>query len=725
MTIIGYVARSHLNWLAGLVILGLAPASDVMAQSQPEEPRRLFQNPQPLPDSGRPDSLFRSGLPKTSLKAMLKPLRSEPLRPIVSAPVQSHERFLDLNIAYTKGEIFNPTTGSFDPVNLRSYQPNGGAGPGVNAAYLAPMIEAHPGETIRITLHNNLPADPNCFDKTIPINTPHCFNGTNLHSHGLWVSPTGNSDNVLLSINPGISFQYEYNVPEDHPSGTFWYHPHRHGSTALQVGSGMAGALIVRGNRDPILEPNGSVKHGDIDTLLVDVRPVINAPQRNQYVPIAEKVLLFEQLPYVCVKPGEQVKYIDNDPAKGIDWSCNPGEVGVVESYAQFGPGDWANSGRYTSINGEVLPIFETQSGQLERWRLIHAGVRDTISFEIRKKTKTTGLLSQLRIKATEQAEFVKTECSGESVPYQVIAADGLTMNKAQKKITQVLQPGYRNDLLVAFPAPGDYCVVNISAPAAGSVSGSQTGIATGSQVMGFVHVGGTSRVSDPDKFVLDKLTAAAARYSPAFLRRRIITDLNAGLRFDAFTPHPPITEQELVKGPDGKPKVEHLVFFIDTKTANTKFEVGTNLADVQPYDPARIDRKLALGDAQAWELQSDFASHPFHIHVNSFEIIDIIDPNGKDVSLPDAVDNGGGAIDPQYPCLKGVWKDTIWVKSLIPPEALPKGVYTIHIRTRYQRYIGEFVLHCHILDHEDQGMMQNVSILLPDGQGGVTSGHH
>jgi FtsP/CotA-like multicopper oxidase with cupredoxin domain len=47
-------------------------------------------------------------------------------------------------------------------------------------------------------------------------------------------------------------------------------------------------------------------------------------------------------------------------------------------------------------------------------------------------------------------------------------------------------------------------------------------------------------------------------------------------------------------------------------------------------------------------------------------------------------------------------------------------------VRTRYQRYIGAYVLHCHILDHEDQGMMQNVSIGLPNGQGGTAAiGHH
>jgi L-ascorbate oxidase len=78
-------------------------------------------------------------------------------------------------------------------------------------------------------------------------------------------------------------------------------------------------------------------------------------------------------------------------------------------------------------------------------------------------------------------------------------------------------------------------------------------------------------------------------------------------------------------------------------------------------------------------------------------------------------------------PGLKGVWKDTLWVKSLLPAKPPnSSGLYTIVARIRYQRYIGEFVLHCHILDHEDQGMMQNVRIAVPDGGGSAgASGHH
>ncbi len=71
---------------------------------------------------------------------------------------------------------------------------------------------------------------------------------------------------------------------------------------------------------------------------------------------------------------------------------------------------------------------------------------------------------------------------------------------------------------------------------------------------------------------------------------------------------------------------------------------------------------------------------------------------------------------------MKGVWKDTLLVKNF---GGGPSSQYTIVVRTRYQRYIGDFVLHCHILDHEDQGMMQNIRIAVPDGKGGVASSHH
>ena len=80
-----------------------------------------------------------------------------------------------------------------------------------NGSVPGPTLRLRPGDTLRVTLKNELDQ------------------ATNLHTHGLHVSPDGNSDNVYLMIEPGQTFHYEYKIPANHPSGTFWYHPHHHG----------------------------------------------------------------------------------------------------------------------------------------------------------------------------------------------------------------------------------------------------------------------------------------------------------------------------------------------------------------------------------------------------------------------------------------------------------------------------------------------------------------
>jgi FtsP/CotA-like multicopper oxidase with cupredoxin domain len=74
---------------------------------------------------------------------------------------------------------------------------------------------------------------------------------TNLHTHGLVVSPEGDSDNVFVMIDPGSGHDYEYVLGADHPPGVFWYHPHHHGNSAEQLFGGLYGAIIVE-DQDPI-----------------------------------------------------------------------------------------------------------------------------------------------------------------------------------------------------------------------------------------------------------------------------------------------------------------------------------------------------------------------------------------------------------------------------------------------------------------------------------------
>jgi suppressor of ftsI len=101
-----------------------------------------------------------------------------------------------------------------------------------NGSYVPPLLRCRLGDTLRITLKNELPDQP-----------------TNLHFHGMSVSPQGNSDNVFIHIHPGAHFDYDVHVPATGRQGPgfFWYHPHAHGLVDKQVLGGMSGALVVDG----------------------------------------------------------------------------------------------------------------------------------------------------------------------------------------------------------------------------------------------------------------------------------------------------------------------------------------------------------------------------------------------------------------------------------------------------------------------------------------------
>src|SRR5580692_4410726 len=106
---------------------------------------------------------------------------------------------------------------------------------------IAPVIRAFPGDTLRITYVNKLPATS---AETCAVNP--CMNMTNLHFHGLSVSPNAPQDDVLGMIAmPGQSLHYSVEIPRNHPPGLFWYHTHPHGESHRQVSDGMSGAIVI------------------------------------------------------------------------------------------------------------------------------------------------------------------------------------------------------------------------------------------------------------------------------------------------------------------------------------------------------------------------------------------------------------------------------------------------------------------------------------------------
>ena len=101
-----------------------------------------------------------------------------------------------------------------------------------NGAYLPPLLRANMGDVMRIEFRNALSDDP-----------------SNLHFHGMAVSPQGNSDNVFIHVHPGESFSYNVHIPvrDRQGAGLFWYHPHAHGIVARQVLGGMSGGIVING----------------------------------------------------------------------------------------------------------------------------------------------------------------------------------------------------------------------------------------------------------------------------------------------------------------------------------------------------------------------------------------------------------------------------------------------------------------------------------------------
>ncbi len=113
--------------------------------------------------------------------------------------------------------------------------------------------DVRPGDVLEVQLQNALPALQG-HDTEMHKDRPHQWTTTNLHTHGLHVSPSGASDNVFVSVAPGDQHAYRIEIPTDHSAGFFWYHPHQHGAVCQQLRAGMAGAIIVRGDLDEVAE---------------------------------------------------------------------------------------------------------------------------------------------------------------------------------------------------------------------------------------------------------------------------------------------------------------------------------------------------------------------------------------------------------------------------------------------------------------------------------------
>ncbi len=99
-------------------------------------------------------------------------------------------------------------------------------------------------------------------------------------------------------------------------------------------------------------------------------------------------------------------------------------------------------------------------------------------------------------------------------------------------------------------------------------------------------------------------------------------------------------------------------------------------------YDVARIDANIPFGQLEKWTFNSVGNTHPVHIHGSQFQVID------RNGSPPDAWEQG--------------WKDVIRLD--------PQG--TVDVLVQFNSYSGLFLMHCHKLEHADEGMMSNFQVV-------------
>jgi len=487
---------------------------------------------------------------------------------------------------------------------------------------MGPTLEMGQTGRFTVTLSNGLPPNPD-QDQPHIVNIPSQFNTTNLHTHGLHVSPSSPSDNVYLEILPqgtdakyadGVtsfvgSFTYTYDL-KNHTPGTFWYHPHRHGSVAVQVASGAAGALIVRGG------------DGTIDTV-----PGIAG--------VTEQVLLIQQ---VLLDANGELPDFDT----------------IWNATSQVAAADW-------TVNGTIGRTLTMQPGEVQRWRLVNTGFQTEARFSLAiGGVQTVGVVGS--------GGFPEMDLT-------LIAMDGVNFTTAATVKAVYLPPGGRADILVKAPdTPG-----RLLAQAGPYIQSDANGAPQAATVQAGFEIGGVwqeTPFSGTPTILFTVDVAGAAKPMPlpsGPLPKPLVPDITATTKPDNYryinfnvTPFTnPLVPSNASNGlPSYNPGAIPQVF---------KLQISGEL-----FCPGRILFQPPLESVDQYFVDSP-GLHVFHIHVNPFLVTEV---NGLALSAP-------------------MWRDTML--------AGPKGYKAL---TKYTDYSGSFPIHCHILDHEDAGMMTNVTVV-------------
>ena len=555
-----------------------------------------------------------------------QPKASSQITPQITS---NYAPFIEPKVVKSEGGVLNVT------LNL-AVTPNTVAGRVIrtanyNASIPGPTLRVRPGDLLKIRLINNLALPGQtpppqkivpCGERTIAMTMDASMSSgpdpsllTNIHTHGLQVSPRGHSDNPLIDLKPGEICDYSIQIPPlpnesackqgplyclPQPAGLFWYHPHRHMSTSKQSWAGLAGAIIVEGAIDRVAEVAAAKERLIVlQELWVDDKGRVPA---GIALPVAGS-------DHTQMVSGTEVPFTANPPV--------PTNI-------------------YYVVNGVFQPGIPIQPGETQRWRILNASPHRVYKLYFEGNPSVIQIAQDginLRIpRPIDQQEIFK---------------ESAEVCKAYPSFC--LAPGNRVEIIIQYPE---------NAPS-GEFKFKALEFEQG-------HPGGP----------LPEVTLGTLLLSGGPIRGRSLpTRLPA--------PAPDVQETCIQRAPvifgggaTGQQTASNVL------TAPVQFPINGFLFQY-PKPPPGAVLKATAGTCEEWTvINKDVFKHPFHIHVNPFQVISIT------------------ANDPNYPVPKidpSVWWDTIMLPSFS----------TTKIRTRYRSDItGLTVFHCHFLPHEDNGMM-------------------
>lgn len=591
-----------------------------------------------------------------------------------------------------------------DHILTRSFVSEGRKKGGKDRARLVgPTLRAHPGEVVKLHFANEMkqmaqagddfPVSPainghSALDTTYVDTLPHGFDILNLHTHGLHVSPQGNSDNVLLNILPADAktqdildcqhstdrdvdyrhvcvqgaFDYEYKIPEKHPAGTYWYHPHKHGSVAIQLGSGMAGALIIEDDKTGI-----------------DSLPAVKQAKSLN----GERILVVQEILYTRTNAADemQAQYAVNCQAVYGSSICSTlGNKSTTTSAVN----------QKFSVNGQMDPTITMAPGEAMLWRVINTTVGNVLPFCLVPMAGTKAPAPALYALAADGIPIQRPLPPGaadQPFPLGAPVYDLTTKTAGTDVITNelvLMAPGQRLDLMVKAPdGEGRYALIQAPAP---SQSATTSGLCQGP-----LTVDAEGRIPASQLVMFVEVKKHGRKVNSAVPTQSELNRL--------YTPI------DLTKAKDVPPGPTQGVVFGFTNVEYAPSAIGgASVVNGRPFNLERVQRRLKLGQMDRWGVQSASDTHMFHIHINSFQVVkrgsvDYDFPIWRDTALINCAPGPGGCTFPNG-------------NTLQPGSNPPGGNGEIlQFLSRALDFTGGMVMHCHNVNHEDNGMMELVEL--------------